>query len=146
MVGDAGGPQLREASFTSAAVPAGALAAQAVFITSVGRQQLLLSLGEEAPLHGVPSPEPPSMHPQSLRSNRDPQDTLTCMHLVLEHRSCLTSLLSREGRGCRSQWAGTFSGGEARPCSLRLSMAHLDPLVDTDGCRLGLEDTNCLGP
>lgn len=34
VVGDAGGPQLREASLTSAAVPAGALAAQAVFVTS----------------------------------------------------------------------------------------------------------------
>lgn len=34
VVGDAGGPQLREAGFTSAAVPTGALAAQAVFVTS----------------------------------------------------------------------------------------------------------------
>lgn len=33
VVGDAGGPQLREAGFTSAAVPTGALAAQAVLVT-----------------------------------------------------------------------------------------------------------------
>lgn len=34
VVGDAGRPQLREAGFTSAAVPTGAFAAQAVFIAS----------------------------------------------------------------------------------------------------------------
>lgn len=78
VVGDAGGPQLREAGFTSAAVPTGALTAQAVLITSVGRHQPLLSFGEEAPPHGVPIPEPPSMYSQSLRSYRDPRDTLAC--------------------------------------------------------------------
>lgn len=80
MVGDAGGSQLREASLTSAAVPTGALAAQAVLLTSVGRQHLLLSFGEEAPLPhytGVPTLEPPSLRSQSLRSNWDPRDTLT---------------------------------------------------------------------
>lgn len=77
VVGDAGSSQLREAGLTSAAVPTGALAAQAVLLTSVGRQHLLLSFGEEAPLHGVPIPEPPSLRSQSLRSNWDPRDTLT---------------------------------------------------------------------
>lgn len=46
VVGDAGGPQLREASLTSAAVPAGALAAQAVLVASsahfVGQARHLL--------------------------------------------------------------------------------------------------------
>lgn len=66
VVGDAGGPQLCEASLTSAAVPTGALTAQAVFITSVGRHQLLLRFGEKALLRGVPIPEPPSIHSQTL--------------------------------------------------------------------------------
>ena len=66
VVGDAGGPQLREASLTSAAVPAGALAAQAVLVTSVGRYQLLLRSEEKALLHGVPIPAPPSIYSQVL--------------------------------------------------------------------------------
>lgn len=66
VVGDAGGPQLREASLTSAAVPAGALAAQAVLVTSVGRHQLLLRSEEKALLHGVPIPETPSIFFQAL--------------------------------------------------------------------------------
>lgn len=121
VVGDAGRPQLREAGFTSAAVPTGAFAAQAVFIASVGRHQPLLSFGEEAPPHGVPIPEPPSMYSQSLRSYRDSQDTLASTECWLIHHSCLTSLLPGEGKGCQNQLAGTFSGGEAlRPCSLTL--------------------------
>lgn len=46
VVGDAGGSQLCEAGFTSAAVPTGALAAQAVLLTSAGRQHLFLSFGD----------------------------------------------------------------------------------------------------
>lgn len=66
VVGDAGGAQLREASLTSAAVPAGALTAQAVLVTSVGRHQHLLRSEEKAPLHGVPIPEPLSIYSQAL--------------------------------------------------------------------------------
>lgn len=66
VVGDAGGAQLREASLTSAAVPAGALTAQAVLVTSVGRHQHLLRSEEKAPLHGVSIPEPPSIYSQAL--------------------------------------------------------------------------------
>lgn len=83
MVGDAGGPQLREASLTSAAVPTGALTAQAVFVTSVGRHhQLLLRFAEEAPLHGVPGPERPRLYCQAL-SSRDALTCVECWHVIL---------------------------------------------------------------
>lgn len=130
VVGDAGRPQLREAGFTSAAIPTGALAAQAVFVTSVGRHQLPLSFGEEAPLHGGPIPELPSMDSQSLRSNRDPQDTLTCTDNI--HHSCLTDLSVAMGRQRLSESVGRRvlrRGGQA---FLRLSVAHLNNLVDTN--------------
>lgn len=66
VVGDAGGPQLREASLTSAAVPAGTLAAQAFFVTSVGRHQLLLRFGEKALLCGAPHPRTAQVFSRAL--------------------------------------------------------------------------------
>lgn len=83
VVGDAGGAQLREASLTSAAVPAGAFAAQAVLVTSVGRQQLLLRSEEKAPLHGVPIPEPLSIYSQALSFG------LCGVGLLDRHRVCI---------------------------------------------------------
>lgn len=146
VVGDAGGPQLREAGFTSAAVPTGAFTAQAVFLASVGRHRPLLSFGEEAPPHGVPIPEPPSTYSQSLRIPWHAPDVDTPF---------LSDLSVARGRQRLSESVGRSilrRGGPQAPLSD--SVAHLDTLVDTNplspcasqsfqlfscnGCRLGV--------
>lgn len=121
VVGDAGGPQLREASLTSAAVPAGALAAQAVFVTSVGRHQLLLRFGEKALLCGAPHPRTAQRILPSPQHWFQGRNALMCFE-CLARRSCSSSLLPWEGKSCPSRWVGALPGGEAGPCSLRLSV------------------------
>lgn len=99
VVGDAGGAQLREASLTSAAVPAGALTAQAVLVTSVGRHQHLLRSEEKAPLHGVSIPEPPSIYSQAQPWSPWRGHS---RHALSVYHSCSASLLQGEGKSSHS--------------------------------------------